>query len=467
MVQVNNFREFFEIHSKSFRCFGVIPIFKRAEGPPKLNVLMLGIIVAFLMVYWTGVVFAFLIEKHMNDKISIISNWIQMLGNSLALTTTLGATALKYVEFDNIIAQFHKIDDNLMAIGHSINYTKHLRRSKCIFFAYLGAFGGFMAYDFYITIDKYQMTSVWYWVVSVTPLAIYSVGIYHAMFMIYWIKCRCSLMNKVLKQIRLTGGRTGTPDKFRFLANTIESQLPMGCLLVQPREKLMSARPLKMNGGNLEKGQQILRQRSKDELQLDMNILSQLFLIMNDLCKLARKIDEYYGLFLLTSIGALFAITSIQVYYCYVTAITFNEQLKYSVWTLMVSVNMVTINLSLVVGLSTVCENVSNEATKILQNFSALQIKKDMVSRRGRPESYRSLIINSSWVSLTAYSVRVVHLGAPYDQLHEVLGLWILHHRLQHALWLHDGVGHILGHLHPVLRTQWRQECCAIGAVQW
>lgn len=428
MVQVNNFREFFDIHSKSFRYFGVIPIFKKAEGPPKLNVLMLGIIITFLMVYWTGVVFAFLIERHLNDKISIISNWIQMLGNSLALTTTLGATALKYVEFENIIAQFHKIDDNLMAIGHSINYNKHLRRSKCIFFAYLGAFGGFMAYDFYITIDKYQMTSVWYWVVSVTPLAIYSVGIYHAMFMIYWIKCRCSLMNKVLKQIRLNGGRTGTPDKFRFLGSTIESQLPMGCLLVQPREKLLSASPaMKTHGGTLEKGPQMLRQRSNEELQLDMNILSKLFLIMNDLCKLARKIDEYYGLFLLTSIGALFAITSIQVYYCYVTAITFNEQLKYSVWTLMVSVNLVTINLSLVVGLSTVCENVSNEATKILQNFSALQIKKDMVSE-GKEVRNHSLINSFGFLFSTACSVRVIHLGPPHDQLHEVLGLWILHH---------------------------------------
>lgn len=342
MVQINRFPEFYNLHSKVFRCFGVIPLFKKSEGsaPPKRNVLILGIILTVLVVYWTGVVFAFLIKSHMNDKISIISNWIQILTNSLALTTTLGSTAFKYADYEKIISQFQQIDENLLFIGHKINYSKHLRSSKNIFFMYLGAFCGIMAYDFYITVKKYQMTSLWYWLVSVFPLLIYSVGIIQALFMISWVHCRCSMINKVLKKIRINanGGR--------------------GAKLENNSRNLMNL-------------------RSEGELHFDN--LIQLFLIMNDLCKLARKVDEYYGLFLLTSISALFAITTIQVYYCYVTIIVYDDSLKYSVWTLIVSVNFVTINLSLIVGLCSVCENVSNEAKKILHNISALRFKKVIV----------------------------------------------------------------------------------------
>lgn len=375
MVQINRFPEFYNLHSKVFRCFGVIPLFKKSEGsaPPKRNVLILGIILTVLVVYWTGVVFAFLIKSHMNDKISIISNWIQILTNSLALTTTLGSTAFKYADYEKIISQFQQIDENLLFIGHKINYSKHLRSSKNIFFMYLGAFCGIMAYDFYITVKKYQMTSLWYWLVSVFPLLIYSVGIIQALFMISWIHCRCSMINKVLKKIRINanGGRGGTPEsKVKHLPGNIQSRL-QGCLFVQPHTSVQQPAKLENNSRNL------MNLRSEGELHFDN--LIQLFLIMNDLCKLARKVDEYYGLFLLTSISALFAITTIQVYYCYVTIIVYDDSLKYSVWTLIVSVNLVTINLSLIVGLCSVCENVSNEAKKILHNISALRFKKVIV----------------------------------------------------------------------------------------
>lgn len=299
-----------------------------------------------------------------------------MLGNSIALTITLGLPVIKHADFDHLITQFHKIDENLVAIGHQIDYRAHLHRSKVITIGYLGLLGVSLSYDFYITVDKYQMISVWYWLVSATPLLVYSIGLYHAMFMIYWIKYRCSLINKVLKGIR---PNEGLPEKLPFLHLNIESNQ----MQVQPREKLIPQGVVNhISGGvTLGKRSRLLQvQRPQIVVTPDMNTLSQLFSIMNDLCKLSRKVDEYYGIFFLVSIGALFAITSIQVFYCYVTASIMDHARKYSVWSLMVSVNLVTVNLSLIVGITTVCESVSNEATKILQNFSALQIKQDVVS---------------------------------------------------------------------------------------
>lgn len=379
MVKVQSFTEFFSAHSRIFTFFGAVPIYKVAENDekPKIKIGTVAIIAVFLIVYWTGVVFTFFIDKHLNDKISMISNWIQMLGNSFALTVMLVCTATKALDFHHILEQFERIDQNLIAIGHNIDYNLHLRKSKLITFAHLASLAAIMTYDFYITIDMYEMTSVWYWVVSVTPLFFYSMGLYQAMFTIYWIKIRCSLMNQTLKTIR-----TNNVDQKIDLAS-LENSLANGRLLViSPHpdypNRVKSPSELVL-GKQIQKTSYLERQKSKDSLKLDMNILSQLFSIMNDLCKLSRKIDEYYGLQFLSAIGALFAITSIQVYYCYVTSINFDEKLKFTVWTLMVSVNLVIVNLSLIVGITTVCENVSNEATRILQNFSALQIKKDMV----------------------------------------------------------------------------------------
>lgn len=377
MGQLQTFRDFYKLHSKVFRFFGVVPIYRITPGGlPKFNVPMLAGVAIFLFIYWTGIIFTFLIDKHLNDKISIISNWIQMLSNSFALTATLLCTVTKCADFDSIIGQFEKIDQNLLAVGHEIDYATQLRRSRLVVLIHLTSMAAVMGYDFYVTIDMYAMTSIWYWLISITPLFVYSMCLYHAMFMIFWIKIRCSLVNKTLKTIRSNATPKG------------------GILFVQPhsdtfytetKEKTTSPRPPsngqeRMQFRDNRIGKSLVRQKSMD---LDMNVLSQLFSVMNDLCKLSRKIDEYYGLFFLTSIGALFSITSIQVYYCYVTAISFNEELKFSMWTLMVSINLVTVNLSLICGITTVCENVSNEATRILQNFSAMQIKKDVVSVGG------------------------------------------------------------------------------------
>lgn len=386
MGQLHTFRDFYKLHSKIFRFFGVVPIYRTpiGGGVPKINAPIMAGIALFLIIYWTGVIFTFLIDKHLNDKISVISNWIQMLGNSFALTATLVCTATKYADFDNIISQFEKIDQNLLAVGHQIDYAAQLRRSRLVVLIHLTSMAVVMGYDFYVTIDMYAMTSSWYWLVSVTPLFVYSMCLYHAMFMIYWIKNRCSLVNKTLKTIRLNDAQKGSGGGILFVQ-------PRSDPFFSPEAKERTNSPLSLNGENqqpkfLDKalarstGKILLRQKSMDSTNLDMNVLTQLFSVMNDLCKLSRKIDEYYGLFFLTSIGALFSITSIQVYYCYVTAISFNEELKFSMWTLMVSINLVTVNLSLIVGITTVCENVSNEATRILQNFSALQIKRDVVS---------------------------------------------------------------------------------------
>ena len=130
MSTVKNFRDFYKSHSKTFRFFGVVPMIRRQNAlgeyvTSRLQQVVMLAIFAFLAVYWTGVTFTFLVEKHLNDKISIISNWIQMLGNSIALTTTLGISALKYADFENIITQFHRIDENLEKIGHKVDYASH------------------------------------------------------------------------------------------------------------------------------------------------------------------------------------------------------------------------------------------------------------------------------------------------------------------------------------------------------
>lgn len=367
MLQVITFSEFYVRFSRIYRFLGIAPVFNKDPHSHKIRIVpaVLLIKVLALIVFWIGVVFTFLIGTHQNDKISVISNWIQMLGNAIAMSTTLICATIKCKDLDNILTQFEKIDSTISSIGHNVDYSNHLKKSKFITLLCLVCFASVFSFDFYVTIDMYSMTSIWYWVVSIMPLFFYGMGLLQAIFMISWIKYRCRLMNTILKTICFKNG----PKLFRISP-------PERRVLTMDSSDLIPATPNQQQTHDILKVGQL---KLKEKSCLDLGLYSKLFTVMNDLCKLSRKIDEYFGLFFLTSIGALFAITSIQVYYCYVMSVNFNEKVKISVWTLFVSLNLVIINLFLIIGITSVCESVANEATKILQNFSALQIQKDMV----------------------------------------------------------------------------------------
>ena len=331
--EVDNFIDFFKRHTKPYYVFGVTPLCGPlgSQGKSRLRA---SVLLTLLLLQWGSVAYFFVGKQNPNDRISTIANWMQMLSNCLTLTTTFYTTMFKNVQFGRVIAEFEEIDKRLSAMGLPINYDRQLRTSSRILCAFIMTFCLLLSHDFYLTVLDYEIYSAWYWTVCVAPMVVYSVGVLQSMFIVHWVKHRCSLVNVELKRIRSRREVKSPQNNSTFV---------------------------------------VVKEVSHAD---DEELLMQLLGTTNHLCKLLGRINGFFGLFFLTTIFTLFTITAIQLYYCYLTIVNLDTLSEnFSTGFLLLPFLVVLWNFFLVVGLTTVCEKVSNEAYKILQSSLSLQMK--------------------------------------------------------------------------------------------
>lgn len=394
MKQIQSFSEFHAEFKRKFTIFFAVPILSVKPEDSGLNQIKRIVILIALGAFWGGIVISFVREHQNNDQISLISNWIQLLANAVALTTTLFYCANKHTDLNNILGGFEKIDKQLRQIGQTIDYRAHLKTGNKIIWAVIIVLATVIEFDFYVTITLYQMISVWYWSLWIFPLICYSMALLHTVFFIHWIEVRCRLLDNVLTTTHQRAVSSASNNTLRnnvgsplLLTNRgdqlvtnkthshLQSHCPATIALMTKSMNLMMTKPTKSTKAT------VVVPPGPQPYLPDEKLFSQLFSIMADLCKLSSKVDAYYGLFFLSVIAALFTCTSIQVYYCYVNALGFDEKRKLTLMTLIVSINLIIVNLGLIVAICTVCERVSNEASNILHNFSATQIHTETVSK--------------------------------------------------------------------------------------
>ncbi|XP_055711542.1 putative gustatory receptor 28b [Phlebotomus papatasi] len=340
-----DFLAFSEVFFKRFCFFGINPWYrklgKQTEGKKNVEQGAISpiIVTIMLLVYWCGIIISFFMNHKANDKISAISNIIQLLLNGIALTTVLINVLLRFQLFDDIVMGFHVIDENLKGVGKSLKYSNSVISSRNIVIA----FGSYLAlsicFDCYVVIIKYEMAPFWYWVVSTLPSVIYSLSMLQSMFIIAWISTRCNKLNALLR--------------FDSQANYLRA-LPT----------------VQMVTGSM-----------KGRIQKSLDLIKKVYTIMSDICQLSHNVDNFLGPSFLATITAIFAVTSIQVYYIYVTSVTMNvlpESSGFTIWSLLASLNMVIMNIFLIIAITTICDRVNTETIQILQNFSEFQINKEV-----------------------------------------------------------------------------------------
>uniref|UniRef100_A0A1B0CEC7 Uncharacterized protein n=1 Tax=Lutzomyia longipalpis TaxID=7200 RepID=A0A1B0CEC7_LUTLO len=194
---------------KQFRIFGVHPINRIIGGGGKntpesfrdvaRDKWSTVLVVILLTIYWFGIVMSFFMDHKGNDKISAISNIIQLILNAVALTTILTNGLLKFRTFDNILQEFALIDENLRGVGRAIKYHRSLILSRSILLTFIGYLILSIVFDCYVTVIRYEMTPIWYWIVATLPSVVYSMCLLQAMFIITWISTRCHLVNSILR----------------------------------------------------------------------------------------------------------------------------------------------------------------------------------------------------------------------------------------------------------------------------
>ena len=330
MYPTDSFLTFFNRHVSLFRLFLLAP--KRSDSANNSQLRkMAGLTI--IIVYWGVALGLGFWKKQFFDHISMISNWIQLIANSIAFTSTVYMITFKTTTFQKIVDLFQEIDNQLQDIRLRVDYSRHLVYSRITVIFFIIIMCCMLGFEFAVTVLAKQMTTPLYWMVCALPLPVFSMSLLQAMFFIYFIKVRCSLVNEELKKLRNTQEIKGTPNS-------------MNILVVQIAPKLLG----------------------------EKEILHELINITNDLCKLARKINEMYGVFFVASCFAIFSVTAIQLYYCYLILVSDPN------WIFVLPMNLVLWNLGLIVGLTTICERVSDEGQKILQNSLSMHLKDTQLS---------------------------------------------------------------------------------------
>lgn len=355
---MDSFQEFFARVTKVYKYFGVAPSWKSLEHPKlttgraKLSTWMP--VLCSLLVYWITLTFCLLNKENTEDLISLMSNYIQILMNAATFSVTLISTVVNRKHFKRILSEFERIDRKFKAVRCPIDYAKHLRvfyATVTIFWVVLVAKYVFEAFVF---LFMYNMFSVLYWLVYIVPFVIYGTCLHQATFIIYCVLVRCRMVHDLLESKRF----------------------PKKKLIVQPTMMTFEG----MNSG--------------DTSCETIKVVHQLTDGIHELC---YRINGFFGLTFLASMMTMFAITSIQAFYCYKVGSAMDETKKRTVWTLVASVNPVVVNITLVAIMAYMSDVLTTQATKI--NTSVRKLEDELA------------IQYSSWLHPVLINIKISAFG--------------------------------------------------------
>lgn len=284
--------------------------------------------------------FAFARKEYRNNTLSIVSNLIQLILNALAFTVALVLPLWNYKDYHAIMRQFEKVDCQFNSIDLQPNYKKEM-------FVFVSATLTFLllmfincGFDFYVSIIK-DNVNIAYWTLYSMPLLTYGAGLHQSIFLIYLIHKRLKVASRVLE--------------FRILPLLEGSKIPdlHNCSC----------------GGRCTNGQCLETAHQES--------LSKVYPIINDIYVICLQLNEYFGPVFLTSLTALFAVTSVQCFYCFVLASNLGDNPE-NIWNLIDSFNMVVVNILLVIAICCMTELVVKNVDRIVTSIIVDQQKKQV-----------------------------------------------------------------------------------------
>ena len=316
-----------------YQCFGLIPI--KISNTNERSKMATVIVVLFLIIYWSGLIFSMAIKQTRTDRISVISNWIQLLINGVTLTVTQINPIIKIDLLKRILNSVKKFDLDIMELGIHINYYHNYLCLACIVTS-IGLYTLYLnCYDFYVTMIRSSYNTIDYWTITIIPLIVYSFGLSMAFVSLLYIRQRFQALNVLLKR----------------------------------EEKNNTDVDLTLNNNSTI----ILLSNDKIIKQERGNALSKILLRLSDLFDITDYISHLYGPLFLTTFTTIFVVTAVQLYYCYVVALIMDENRGYSLWTVFLSFNIVLLNVILVISITSVCQSITNQSK--LTNCIASKLK--------------------------------------------------------------------------------------------
>uniref|UniRef100_A0A336LH03 Gustatory receptor n=1 Tax=Culicoides sonorensis TaxID=179676 RepID=A0A336LH03_CULSO len=318
---------------KFFKFLGLVPNVVQSRMP--LSRVYSATIITGLFVYWAVLLLSFWIPHgKVSNKISVISNWIQLLVNAITLSITLSYPIISAALVCRINDLFQHFDKKVEELGVDINFQK-MSRTIVIIIGLLVAYNSYMlCYDLYVTYFLTSVSNLWYWALTFMPLFLYSFAMCGALCVLLLLHFRFKTLNQLLSR-EIKGNRS--PFKVGQIVD-------------------------------------ILMVNEKDKPMRYQHKLTNIFYLMHDLYDLSKLIGHYYGPVFLTVFTAVFIVTTIQIYYIYTIFYAFDTRNENTIWSIILCANIIILNIIMVFSLTSVCESISNESKLSIDTISKLKI---------------------------------------------------------------------------------------------
>uniref|UniRef100_A0A182MMB6 Gustatory receptor n=1 Tax=Anopheles culicifacies TaxID=139723 RepID=A0A182MMB6_9DIPT len=373
-VGETEFEQLFYFAFKCFRLFALTPgqMVKLKDRYVVRNTRwMMVIVIVLVLVAWVALVETFFVKSR-TALITGIANHIQFIMNTIALTAAWVVPQLKPNELSTILDGFLIIDRELS----SYNVPEPAGSKRVPFMLRFGvvllALFSFTLYDGFVSFVKLSTIEVWYWLSHQIPFIVYALAFLHAYVLISWLHAR-----------------------FRRLNTLVEQYYRQGHIFMSERHQtiISFATMIKLDEETPEN--EDIHPIGRLEMSDDLQVLA----IVSRTIDLGQKIETYFGPLFLTVYTALFSVTTIQSYYCYLHLTSKVDQ-GLSIESLILSGGIILFNVIAIVALPYICEQVESESKLLMSYLSKLSMKHGQVAQH-----------SSIWFPNLISSVRFSALG--------------------------------------------------------
>ncbi|KAL1401919.1 hypothetical protein pipiens_001915 [Culex pipiens pipiens] len=358
--QPEDFSDLFVLVLKCFRQFGLSTVQVTAvKGQPKFVTSRgLVVLVAFvLVVTWAALVGSFFLQYN-TAMITGIANHIQFITNVVALTAALVVPMFKVEELNEMLVDFCVIDAELNYFNVKLPHWQHKSSFMRCYVVHLLFLIITASFDGYVLLIMSKETPLWLWFFHLLPFALYSLAFMNAFTMIRWVKIRIQHVNMLIEQYQ----------KFPLFDEVGRSKFRLTSVVM-------------MNGVE------------------ESSINNRILMIVSRTIDLATRLESYNGLLFLFGYLALFCVTTIQVYYCYLHVFVGISGQGFSVYSFVLSLVIIVGNLVAILSIPYICEQVGNESKKLLSYLSKLSMR------------YGQSVQSSVWFPNLISSVKFSALG--------------------------------------------------------
>lgn len=331
-----SFSEFYQRVNLIYKCFGVAP-WKFEENTAKYTPWFFAI--GLLSSYWIFLGYHLIGKDVGTDQISSIVNYIQLFLNGLTFSVAIISTAANQKPFQRMLKYLDSIDEQLRSSGCPINYKNHspvFYGGLLLFFIVLLLQGGIEVFVFVMHSPEVSVT---YWIVHMVPFLVYGMCLQQSIFIIYCILLRCRKVHELLT-------RKNPSTKTSIVRSASDTPLKVH---VTPSF------------------------RSCPDYGNTIKVIYKVTVGIDELCD---RVNRYFGLTFLTSLLAIFAVTSIQGFHCFRISKDLDDIKNRNWWTFATAIFTVVVNTLLVAVLAFISDMVTSKAGSISNSVRKLQDEK-------------------------------------------------------------------------------------------